>query len=214
MQDSDDDYFTDDLVLDDKTLAVLDEEESKFRRATNTQTQQTTSPPAKRQKTTGSWKPQSIGRPIQRTDTLDDIEDLPDVSIRQDGTYGLRDKQRRVVSGPIVRSGSASGLNGVARAGSVPRPAAAAPLARGATPTMRRTTVTGSVRPTPVSSRPPSSVPGARIAQSPASSQDVSRPQPEPPRQVDKNVPSTATSNVYVEQLLQQIEEVRCSCRA
>lgn len=206
MYDSDDNYFSDDLVLDDKTLAVLDEEESKFKRTTDTQTQQSVGPPAKRQKTTGSWQPQSVSRTIHRTDTLDDIEDLPDVSIRQDGTYGLLDKQRRASVLPS-RPGVASGSN-VVQTGSMTRPTTTAPSSRGSVPPVRRTSATGSVRATQVPSRLPSSTRGARIAQSPISSQDVSRTQAGPPQRVNRNVSATAASNAHVEQLLQQIEEV------
>ncbi|KAH0827962.1 hypothetical protein J3R83DRAFT_3600 [Lanmaoa asiatica] len=207
MQDSDDNYFSDDLVLDDKTLAVLDEEESKFKRITSTQPQQSVGPPAKRQKTTRSWQPQSVSRTIRRADTsLEDMEDLPDISIRQDGTYGLQDKQRRV-SGPLSRSGIVPGPNVVVQAGSGSRPTTA-PLSRGSVPLMRSTSGTGSVRAIQVPSRPPSSARGTRIAQSPVSSQEVSRTQSGPPQRVNR-VPSTTVSGNYVEQLLQQIEELR-----
>ena len=209
MHNSDDNYFTDDWVLDDKTLAVLDEEESKFKRTTNTQTQQSVAPPAKRQKTTGSWQPPLVSRTILRADTLGDIEDLPDISIRHDGTYGLQDKQRRG-SGPPSRSGIAPGSYTVAQAAPGTRPATAAPLSRGSAPPMRRTSGTGPMRPSQVPSRPPSSAAarGTRIAQSPVSSQDASRTQLGHPQPANRNVSSTAAPGAYVEQLLQQIEEV------
>lgn len=212
MDNSDDDYFSDDLVLDDKTLAVLDEEESKFKRITNTQTQQrvAVAPPAKRQKTTESWQPQSVSRPVRRADTLEDMEDLPDISIRQDGTYGLQDKQRRP-SGPPGRFGIASGSN-VVQAGSGSRSTTAAPLSRGSVPLVRNISGTGPARATQVPSRPSSSArANTRISQSPVSSQEVSRTQSGPPQRVNR-VPSTTASGNYVEQLLQQIEEVWYSC--
>lgn len=214
MYDSDDNYFLDDLVLDDKALAVLDEEESKFKRITSTQTQQsvTVAPPAKRQKTTGSWQPQhdSVSRTVRRADTLEDMEDLPDVSIRQDGTYGLQDKQRRP-SGLPSRSGVALGSNVVVQAGSAPRPTTAAPLSGGSAPVVRSTSGTGPARATQVPSRPSSYARGAQVARSPASSQEVSRTQSGHPQRVNR-VSSTTASGNYVEQLLQQIEEVRYLC--
>lgn len=188
MNDSDDNYFSDDLVLDDKTLAVLDEEESKFKRTTNTQTQQSVGPPTKRQKTTDSWQPQPVRKTLHRTDTLEDIDDLPDVSIRQDGTYGLQDKQRRP-SGPP------------------------APLSRGSASHTRSISVAGLVRATQVASRPSSAARGTGISQSSVSSQEVSRPQSGPPQRVNR-IPSTTVSGSYVEQLIQQIEEVWYSCSA
>ncbi|KAG8214028.1 hypothetical protein J3R82DRAFT_10783 [Butyriboletus roseoflavus] len=192
MDDSDDNYFSDDLVLDDKALAVLDEEESKFKRITSSQTQQRrvpVAPPAKRQKTTGSWQPQLVSRPLRRADTLEDMEDLPDVSIRQDGTYGLLDKQRRP-SGP-------------------PNPTTTVPLSRGPVPLVRNTSGAGNARAIQVPSRPPSSArASARITQSPASSQEISRTQSGPPQRVN-SIPSTAASGNYVEQLLRQVEELR-----
>lgn len=202
-------------MLDDKTLALLDEEESKFKRITSAQTQQRVAvvPPAKRQKTTGSWQPQpgSVGgRTIRRADTLEDIEDLPDVSIQQDGTYGLRDKQIRP-SGPPSRSGIAPGSNVTVQAGSGSRSTMVAPLSRGSAPVARSTSGTGPARATQVHSRPPSSARGTRVAQSPVSSQEVSRTQSGHPQRVSR-VPSTTASGNHVEQLLQQIEEVWHLC--
>ncbi|KAI9571100.1 hypothetical protein HD554DRAFT_2169491 [Boletus coccyginus] len=209
MNDSDDNYFSDDLVLDDKTLAVLDEEESKFKRTTNTQTRQSVGPPPKRQKTTGSWLPQSIGQTVHRADTLEDTEYLPDVSIRQDGTYGLQDKQRRPSGPQASRSGNTPGPNAVAQTGPGARSTGTAPLSRGSSPPMRRTSAGGPVRGTQVRSRPPSAVRGTRFAQSPVSSQEVvSRTQSGPPQRINR-VPSTTVSGNHVEQLLQQIEELR-----
>lgn len=212
MNDPDDDYFPDDLVLDEKTLAFLDEEESKFKRATNTQTQQSIDLPNKRQKTTGPspWQPQPASRTLHRADTSEDMDDLPDVSIRQDGTYGLLDKQRRL-SGPPSRSGAASVPRVVARTVSGTRSTTAAPVSRGSTPATRSAPTPGPVRAVQVSSRPPSATRGTRIAQSPASSQEVSRTQSGPPQRAIR-VPSTTVPGNYVQQLLQQIEEVWYSC--
>lgn len=201
MNDSDDNYFTDDLVLDDKTLAVLDEQESKFKRTTNSQSQRSAGPPPKRQRTTSSlWQPQSVGRTLHRADTLEDMEVYPDVSIRQDGTYNLHDRQRRPLA-PPSRSGVAPGPNVLAQTGSGTRHTTTAPLSR------------GSARVTRAPSRPPSVARSTRVTQSPASSQEVSRPQSGPPQRVNR-VPSTTAPANYVGQLLRQIEEVWYFCSA
>ncbi|EMD37735.1 hypothetical protein CERSUDRAFT_94735 [Gelatoporia subvermispora B] len=80
-----DDYFDDDIVVDEDVLAILDEEETKF-----TETQRLTErrsphspPPAKRQKLNHP----STER-FSRTTSID-FEDLPEVSVVGDGTYGL-----------------------------------------------------------------------------------------------------------------------------
>ncbi|KAN0091245.1 hypothetical protein V8E55_004811 [Tylopilus felleus] len=208
MNDSDDNYFTDDLVLDDKTLAVLDEQESKFKRTTNSQSQRSAGPPPKRQRTTSSlWQPQSVGRTLHRADTLEDMEVYPDVSIRQDGTYNLHDRQRRP-SAPPSRSGVAPGPNVLAQTGSGTRHTTTAPLSRGSAPPMRGTSGAGPARVTRAPSRPPSVARSTRVTQSPASSQEVSRPQSGPPQRINR-VPSTTAPANYVGQLLRQIEELR-----
>ncbi|OCH88272.1 hypothetical protein OBBRIDRAFT_96429 [Obba rivulosa] len=84
MDDSDD-YFDDDIVVDENVIAILEEEETKFSE-TQRLTQRRTShspPPAKRQKLN---HPQN-GR-FSRTVSVD-FEDLPEVSVVGDGTYGL-----------------------------------------------------------------------------------------------------------------------------
>jgi len=83
--DGSDDYFTDDIVLDEQTLAVLDQEEQQYL-LQNTAPQ--LAPPAtKRQKTNHGWKP-GVGN--RRTTTLDELEDLPEISVQGDGSYGVR----------------------------------------------------------------------------------------------------------------------------
>ncbi|KAJ7680427.1 hypothetical protein DFH06DRAFT_1315198 [Mycena polygramma] len=76
--DGSDDYFLDDIVLDDQTLAVLDSEEQKY-------LTQAGPPPAKRQKTNG-WKPvEAQSRP-----PVGDDNDLPEISVHGDGSYAFR----------------------------------------------------------------------------------------------------------------------------
>lgn len=138
MQDSDD-YFTDDLVLNDEDLAALDEEEQKFALAL-TQMRPTASPPTKRQKTEDGWKP---GRGNHNLDTREDLEDLPEISVQGDGTYGIGSSRHgnarllsiqepRVIPPPSrlsrgnsrVSSGSSSPILHSARVESIPLPLA------------------------------------------------------------------------------------------
>ncbi|KAF9648585.1 hypothetical protein BDM02DRAFT_3115206 [Thelephora ganbajun] len=101
-----DDFFFDDIVLDEEALAVLDAEESKyFGTVANVQSNsrpaptQPTPPPAKRQRTDGDggWKHPTIGigggsgkavsQNQKRSDSF--YEDLPDISLAGDGVYGV-----------------------------------------------------------------------------------------------------------------------------
>ncbi|KAI0930684.1 hypothetical protein AcV5_007334 [Taiwanofungus camphoratus] len=88
MQDPDD-YFGDDgIVLDENVLAVLDEEERKFNETQRlvqraSRLDNSLPPPAKRQKV---FHEPNIG--LLRTATFD-LEDLPEVSVQGDGLYDL-----------------------------------------------------------------------------------------------------------------------------
>ncbi|KXN85360.1 hypothetical protein AN958_11460 [Leucoagaricus sp. SymC.cos] len=80
-----DDYFDDDLVLDEQTLAILDREEKRHL----TQKQQQTPPPSavtKKQKTGDGWSPGVGGRLREQ-----DYDDLPEISVTVDGNYGFMD---------------------------------------------------------------------------------------------------------------------------
>jgi hypothetical protein len=84
MQNPDDDFYADDIVFDDQTLALLDQEEQKFvSQSKDVVTEDP--PPAKRQRTTYNWNPRHNGLAF-----VDDSEDLPEISIQSDGSYGLR----------------------------------------------------------------------------------------------------------------------------
>ena len=78
MQGSDD-YETDDIVFDAQTLAFLDEQEEKYIAQRSLEP-----PPRKRQRT-------DHGRVsgVARTASVDGFEDLPEISLRDDGTYSL-----------------------------------------------------------------------------------------------------------------------------
>ncbi|KAJ7287429.1 hypothetical protein C8J57DRAFT_1460761 [Mycena rebaudengoi] len=80
MDDGSDDYLFDEIVLDDQTLAVLDSEEQKF-------LSQAAPPPPKRQKTDNGWR---AVPPQGRATVVDDMDDLPEVSVHGDGSYALR----------------------------------------------------------------------------------------------------------------------------
>jgi len=99
-----DDFFFDDIVLDEDALAILDAEESKyFGTVAGDQSNprpaptQPTPPPAKRQRTDddGGWKHPTTGIgggsgklvSQKRSDSF--YEDLPDISLAGDGVYGV-----------------------------------------------------------------------------------------------------------------------------
>jgi len=85
MLDSDDE-FSDDIVLDDQMLALLDEEETRFQRATNPNAGDLAGPPAKRRKLdTGH----ALNLGVFNHSTPDDTDDMPDITVRRDGTYGI-----------------------------------------------------------------------------------------------------------------------------
>lgn len=103
MDDSDD-YFTDDFVLDDNALAVLDQEEHKHTLSTQSLAVRHVPPPPKRQKTETGWRP---GLGSRRTETLDDLDDLPEISVQGDGSYGLHARHAAIVSGTKTKVRSA-----------------------------------------------------------------------------------------------------------
>lgn len=103
MSDSDDE-FSDGIVLDDQMLAVLDEEESRFQRATHPNPGNP-GPPAKRRKLDSNHPP-NLG--VFSHSTSEDTEDLPDITVRSDGTYMVESQ------GPIALAPSAE-LNGNTR---------------------------------------------------------------------------------------------------
>ncbi|KAJ6587023.1 hypothetical protein DFH09DRAFT_1142331 [Mycena vulgaris] len=77
--DGSDDYFLDDIVLDDQTLAVLDSAEQTY-------LTQAAPPPPKRQKTDKGWKAVTV--PARATAI--EHEDLPEISVHGDGSYAFR----------------------------------------------------------------------------------------------------------------------------
>ncbi|KAF9451946.1 hypothetical protein P691DRAFT_722962 [Macrolepiota fuliginosa MF-IS2] len=80
-----DDYFDDDLVLDEQTLAILDREEQKY--LSQVQQQRQPLPPVtKKLRTNDGWSP-GVGSRMREAD----FDDLPEISITVDGSYGFTD---------------------------------------------------------------------------------------------------------------------------
>ncbi|KAH7925537.1 hypothetical protein BV22DRAFT_427678 [Leucogyrophana mollusca] len=204
MSDSDD-YFSDDIVLDDQTLAVLDAEESKFKRSLSSQlTVEDDPPPAKRQKTASGWQ---LGRNLKRTDTLDDMDDLPEISVRTDGTYDVQPSTANAISqtrasvDPAVSKQPVSTSNCVpVSRGSVPPPRGRGPFASGinygappgnrSSESSRHASVARSSRPSPVSR--------GHSAQPPPPNADHANESP---------------ISAQLELLRRQMDEVRCFLR-
>jgi len=80
MDDDFDDYFTDDLVLDDATVQALNQAEQKFF------TQDVVQPPVNKKSRIDHVR--SPAPPVRRV-PHDDFESLPDISVGTDGMYGL-----------------------------------------------------------------------------------------------------------------------------
>ncbi|KAA1476771.1 hypothetical protein DENSPDRAFT_843841 [Dentipellis sp. KUC8613] len=80
--DNSDDYFTDDIFLDEQAIATLDAEESKYNLSHPRPT--VAEPPPKRQRTATGWNAPPLPN---RTASIEDL-DLPEISVRG-GFYGL-----------------------------------------------------------------------------------------------------------------------------
>jgi hypothetical protein len=81
-----DEYFPDDIILDEKAIAMLDAEEKKFKQSQQHPRPQQPVPLPKRQKTEHGWK-HARPAPASQSDNFD--EDLPEISIHDDGSYGI-----------------------------------------------------------------------------------------------------------------------------
>jgi len=115
MSDSDDE-FSDGIVLDDQMLAVLDEEESRFQRATQLNTDDR-GPPVKRRKLdTGH----ALNRGVFDSSTSEDIEDLPDITVSSDGTYVVEPQRSTSVALNAELDGSTKLLTCVSKPTVVP----------------------------------------------------------------------------------------------
>ncbi|KIL66290.1 hypothetical protein M378DRAFT_10271 [Amanita muscaria Koide BX008] len=98
MDDSDD-YFVEDIALDDETLALLDREE---RRYLASQKIACTPPVSKRRKTDYGWKPGFV-HPWDS-----DYENLPEISVQADGTYSVHDTTRNTSDAAVLSHGANS----------------------------------------------------------------------------------------------------------
>ncbi|CAA7259113.1 unnamed protein product [Cyclocybe aegerita] len=99
MDDSDD-YVLDDIVLDDQTLAVLDQEEQKYLHQSSLFQSSSTPPDRpinKRHKTNSGWTP-GIGASV----LAGDEDDLPEISLRADGSYGVMNRMNATTSRPVT----------------------------------------------------------------------------------------------------------------
>ncbi|KAF8622720.1 hypothetical protein AX15_006811 [Amanita polypyramis BW_CC] len=95
--DDPDDYFVDDITLDDNTLALLVQEEQKYLNSQNNALLDAPSV-SKKRKTDSGWRP----GPGSHTDNADDDEYLPEISVQGDGTYEVRDVVRTsIVKNPL-----------------------------------------------------------------------------------------------------------------
>ncbi|KAF8967852.1 hypothetical protein BDZ97DRAFT_1916437 [Flammula alnicola] len=95
MDDSDD-YGFDDIILDDQTLAVLDQSEKKYFQETSLSASATLSsePVNKRLKTSHGWTPGLGSGSISRE--ADDY--LPEISLQGDGSYGVSNQMNSMNS--------------------------------------------------------------------------------------------------------------------
>ena len=122
-----DDFFFDDIVLDADALAILDAEESKyFGTLANVQSNprpvptQPTPPPAKRQRTddNGRWKHPTKGvgggsgiivsQNQKRSDSF--YENLPDISLVDNGVYGVYSQGSQPARDPTLTSSAAKNV--------------------------------------------------------------------------------------------------------
>ena len=101
IMDGSDDYFDDDLILDDQTLAALDLEEKKWQEEQQQQAGQRRPlgrdaplPAAKKQKTTHELTPDGLIPRVGAINVEDYDDLLPDISIINDGSYKLPAEQR------------------------------------------------------------------------------------------------------------------------
>ncbi|KAH9485062.1 hypothetical protein JR316_0001968 [Psilocybe cubensis] len=109
MDDSDD-YVFDDIVLDAQALALLDQEEQKYLQRPDTASQNLIAIPIapeghvnKRHKTSTGWAP-GIGANVSSDNAYDD---LPEISLRGDGTYGIGGRMSgQVTRGQILDNGN------------------------------------------------------------------------------------------------------------
>ena len=86
MDDDSDDYVFDDIILDEQTLATLDQQERKFLGESSHATSTSASEPVnKRLKTNNGWMP----GPGTSTGFGVDYDEMPEISLQRDGSYGV-----------------------------------------------------------------------------------------------------------------------------
>ncbi|KAH9917932.1 uncharacterized protein BXZ73DRAFT_53155 [Epithele typhae] len=116
-----DSYFDDDFVLDENSLATLQQEEAKFAATKDTRAQRrpiergAPLPPPKKQKVSHGT---SVVRPPRHAAGDDYDDDLPDIAVVADGTYGISGAQPPP---PPTRTSSGAGTSTSAGAGAGPQ---------------------------------------------------------------------------------------------
>ena len=198
MQDSDD-YFTDDFVLDDNALAVLEEEEKKYIGTQDIRLSYVP-PPPKRLKTATGWRHGPTTN--RRAETIDDLDDLPEISVHGDGSYGLHARHAAAVSVRPTDTGAAIRMNG----------AQPQPMTSSRHPTTRPAS-----SPSSIGRAPPIGVLQRQSSRSTLSSDSSIPPaihsQPsygaQPAKSILLRVESDAA--IEVDALRRQMEEVRCA---
>jgi len=205
-----DDYFSDDIVLDETVLAVLDAEETKFRQSQQHPRPSQPIPPPKRQKTDQGWK---HTRPATQSDSF--YDDLPEISISGDGSYGvlqstIPDTVKAVAATAHVQPQSHANPRALSAKSSVAGPSNVAPnhppsqgnrpqsLVRQPPPRPR------SVQPPPPQSNRNF---GRTVSQSAVSRQSVRPAVPNVPARI--NIPSRQPSSDESLVLRSQLEQVR-----
>lgn len=120
MDDSDD-YLFDDFVLDEQIVAALDQAEKTYQESLSKSNSRRSEPVNKRHKTDNGW---TAGLGSTNGLDIDDFEDLPEISVREDGTYSIRSittkqnsvprpkaREAHTISVPPVGSSSSRPIN-------------------------------------------------------------------------------------------------------
>jgi hypothetical protein len=91
----DDEYFDDEFELNEEALAALDREEQKYALSvTQNASHRSTPPPSKRLRTEHGWTPGQGNYPPD----FEELDNLPEISVQGDGTYGLRGVNQAISS--------------------------------------------------------------------------------------------------------------------
>lgn len=200
--DGSDDYFTDDIFFDDQALAILDHEEQKY--LTQITQNAPSRPTTKRQRTDHGWKP-GFGN---RTISLDEIEDLPEISLQDDGSYSINSASR---GNPPLDSIAKVNPNYTSSSAQIP----AKTIPSGLRPNSalgRRAVPSTTLRTTPASrlQYAPSEKASTSCPNAPRTSKTPQLPLPSARSAIDKDPPHPLGKQI--EELQQKLDQVRPSC--